>query len=100
MVASIKSQLILVWEVKDNFEILRSGAWTISALFHIGNRRPANLYYRVNNSTGGGKFDRVMVNFASSATHFPVFYFYKYCAVRSQVIISRVARRVVYKNYA
>ena len=46
-------------------------------------------------STGSGKFDRVMVNFTSSV--FPVFYFYKYCAVRLQAIISRVARRVVYK---
>ena len=46
-------------------------------------------------STGSGKFDRVMVNFTSSV--FPVFYFYKYCAVRLQAIISRVAKRVVYK---
>ena len=50
---------------------------------------------RKTGSTGGGKFDRVMVNFTSSV--FPVFYFYKYCAVRLQAIISRVARRVVYK---
>ena len=46
-------------------------------------------------STDSGKFDRVMVNFTSSV--FPVFYFYKYCAVRLQAIISRVAKRVVYK---
>ena len=81
--------------------ILKYGLWTISALFHIGNTRPEQIYttrltfQRVEENFWPG---HTLFNFTSSTTHFLVFYFYKYCAVLLQPIICRVAGRVVYKN--